>query len=560
MKKTAIFDLAGVWDFKFRDASDPEPDINEVCFDDFAAVPGCFDLVHAYYLKRGTGFYRRYVDAGGEVELFSEGLGLRGKIYWDRKLIADIDAPFSKNTFRFNAGDYGRHEIIVAVNNEFDDSSSSMWHRDYDFYAHGGIYRKLTLKPAEPVFEREIKILTADIDCGKVEITLVLDGEIKNISEAEVYFDNALAVNKITLLNGRGKAVLSVPDFKLWSPEAPNLHHAVIKVGDVVFEKTFGIRKVEAKNGKIYLNGKKLHIIGYNRHDAHPDFGYAVPTSVRMQDLQVLKKLGGNCFRGSHYPQCEEFLDMCDRMGILVWEESLGWGNREKCLTDPEFQAKQIRETRKMALASINHPSIIFRGFLNEAVTTVETAKPIVKALADVLHEVDPTTLVTFATDKAERDVCLEYVDVISFNTYPCWYSGNEDQFMSCKEVDRVLGGLAEFASKDEYKDKPVLISEIGAEALVGLHGGQRWSEEYQSDLHEAVIKYTLENDRYSGVLIWQFCDCRTFVSNAAQTKAANFNFKGALDSHRVPKDAWRRVEKFLKEYEKQPLTERIKI
>ena len=549
MKQTAFYNLAGMWDFVFRDAAIPEFDVTEISFNDFAAVPGCFDLVPAYYLKRGTGYYRTFVEIGGEVELFSEGLGLRAVIYWDRKKIAEIDAPFSKSTFRFNAGENGRHELIIAVNNEFDDSNSSMWRRDYDFYAHGGIYRKLTIKTAEAIYEREIKILTADIDCGKVDISLAFDGEVENISEAEVYFDNSLAAEKITLVNGQGRGVLTVPDFKLWSPEEPNLHHALIKVGDVSFEKTFGLREVKAENGKIYLNRKKIDIIGYNRHDAHPDFGYAVPTSVRMQDLQILKQLGGNCFRGSHYPQSEEFLDMCDRMGILVWEESLGWGNREVCLTDPDFQAKQIRETRKMALASINHPSIILRGFLNEAVTTVETAKPIVKALAKVLHEVDPTTLVTFATDKAQRDVCLEYVDVISFNTYPCWYSGNEDQFMNYKELDRVLSGLAEFASKEEYKDKPVLISEVGAEALPNLHGGQRWSEEYQADLHEAVVKYVLEHERYSGVLLWQFCDSRTFVGSAGQTKAGNFNFKGALDCHRVPKEAWRRVGNFLKEY-----------
>ena len=549
MNKTAVYELSGLWDFVFRDAAIPEFNVTKISFNDFAVVPGCFDLMSAYYLKRGTGYYRKFVEIGGEVELFSEGLGLRGVIYWDREKIAEINVPFSKNTFRFNAGEMGSHELIIAVNNEFDDSNSSMWGRDYDFYAHGGIYRKLTIKAAEKIFEREIKILTADIDCGKVDIALKLDGEVENITEAEIYFDNSTVAEKIILSHGQGRAVLTVPDFKLWSPEEPNLHHAVIKAGDVSFEKTFGLRKVKAENGKIYLNGKAIRITGYNRHDAHPDFGYAVPAVVRMQDLQLLKQLGGNCFRGSHYPQSEEFLDMCDRMGILVWEESLGWGNREASLTDPDFQAKQISETRKMAIASVNHPSIILRGFLNEAATSVETAKPLVSELAKVLHEVDPTSLVTFATAKAKKDVCLEYVDVISFNTYPCWYSGNEDQFMSYKELDRVLGELADFASKEEYKDKPVLISEIGAEALPNFHGGQRWSEEYQADLHEAVMKYVFEHERYSGVLFWQFCDTRTFIGSSGQTKAGNFNFKGALDCHRVPKEAWRRVSKFLKEY-----------
>jgi len=271
---------------------------------------------------------------------------------------------------------------------------------------------------------------------------------------------------------------------------------------------------------------------------------------VLVKDLQLLKQLGGNCFRGSHYPQSEEFLDLCDRTGVMIWEESLGWGNREFSLTDPDFQEKQKRETRKAALASINHPCIILRGFLNEAGTHLETAKPLVKALADILHEVDPATPVTFATDKAQKDVCLEYVDVISFNTYPCWYSGNEDEFMNHDEFKRVMDGLVEFASQEQYINKPVIISEVGAEAIPGLRGGQRWSEEYQAELHEALVRRVIEDERFSGTFIWQFCDARTFAGSAAQTKAGNFNFKGALDSHRVPKEAWHRVSQVLKEYE----------
>lgn len=546
MKRQIKTELPAVWDFYFRKDDVPEAEIEKISFDDVAAVPGCFDLIPQYYLQRGTGYYRTFVDIGGQVELYSEGLGMRGTIFRDRKKVAEIDAPFSKNTFRFDAGEEGKHELIIAVNNEFDDSNSSLWRRDYDFYAHGGIYRPLTLKRAEAIFAEEIKIITSDIENGEVEITCVFKGDATDIKEAEIFFDNSLTAKKLALSKGQGTAKFNVPSFKLWSPESPNLHKAIFKVGDVVFERTFGIRKVEATKGKLYLNGKELLLVGYNRHDSHPDFGYAVPTAIRLQDLQILKQQGANCIRGSHYPQSEEFLDMCDRMGILVWEESLGWGNKEACLTDADFQAKQIRETRKMAIASINHPCIILRGFLNEAHTHLESAKPLVKKLADTLHDIDPSILVTFATDKTVRDVCLEYADVISFNTYPCWYSGNEDQFMKYEELDRVLSGLEEFACKEEYKDKPVLISEVGAEALPNLHGGQRWSEEYQADLLEAVVKYTVEHERFSGTFIWQFCDARTFIGSAGQTKAGNFNFKGVLDRHRVPKEAWRRIEKYL--------------
>lgn len=535
-----------LWEFSFQNAREKRADVAEIDFNDFAVVPGCFDLMPQYYLQRGTGYYRTCVEIGGEVELYSEGLGLRGTIFWDKKIVAEIDAPFSKNTFRFDAGAEGCHELIIAVNNEIDTSASSLWQREYDFYAHGGIFRPLTLKRAEAVFAEQIMISTADIEKGEVEITVVFKGDVKNIAEAQVKFDNSLTVNKIKLSNGCGKAKFAVPAFKLWSPESPNLHKAVFKVGDVIFEQTFGIRKVEAKKGKLYLNGKELTLIGYNRHDAHPDFGYAVPRAVRLQDLQLLKAQGANCIRGCHYPQSEEFLNMCDTMGVLVWEESLGWGNREPSLTDPLFQERQVRETRKMALASINHPCIIIRGFLNEAYTHLESARVLVKKLADTLHEIDPAILVSMATCRCLTDVCLEYSDVIGFNTYPCWYSDCDDQFMNYDEFRRVIDALEEFASKDEYKDKPLIISEIGAEALPNLRGGQRWSEEYQADLLETMVRHVIENDRFCGTFLWQFCDTRTFIDRTTQSKAGNFNFKGALDRHRVPKEAWRRISKYL--------------
>ena len=118
--------LDTMWDFYFCRKSLAEIDVTEITFNDIAAVPGCFDTGHPYFLQRGTGCYRTFVEVGGEIELYSEGLGLRADIYWDKKKVAEIDAPFSKNTFRFDAGSEGRHELIFAVNNQFDDGKASL--------------------------------------------------------------------------------------------------------------------------------------------------------------------------------------------------------------------------------------------------------------------------------------------------------------------------------------------------------------------------------------------------------------------------------------------------
>ena len=335
----------------------------------------------------------------------------------------------------------------------------------------------------------------------------------------------------------------------MWFPEDPFLHQAEISVGGEVFPVAFGLRKIECRSGKIYLNGNPLKLIGCNRHDAHPEFGYAVPPEIRLRDLKMLKQSGMNCIRGCHYPQSEELLTLCDRLGILVWEESLGWGNSEETLSDPEFQALQKCETRNMALKSVNHPSVILWGFLNEADTSVETARPLVQSLADILHEIDPGRPVTFGSNRLTRDVCLDLADVISFNTYPGWYGMEQDQFCNAEAIRKNLSGLAEFASKPEYKEKPLLISEIGAEAIPGIYGGQRWSEEYQADLLETVVRHIWESDRYSGVFLWQFCDARTYISNASQVRAGGFNCKGLLDRYRNPKISWRRISQLIKKY-----------
>jgi beta-glucuronidase len=540
--------LNGIWDFTFIPAGQ-EFSVNEVTFDTLAAVPGCFDLMPDYFLQRGTGVYRRLVNISGKVDLTFEGIGLRANIYWDKKLIKTIEVSFAKEIIRFNAGNQGEHELIVAVNNEFDDTPSSMHGRLYDFYAHGGIYRDVSISLSKKVFVEYAKIIPTNIETKEVELSLALGGEVENITSVAITFDDNSQTYTLPINNAKGKATFIVPNGKLWSPESPNLHQMNISIDSYVFTYQFGIRSIQAKEGKIYLNNKPIKIAGYNRHDAHPDFGYAAPLETRLRDLMLVKKQGANCIRGCHYPQSEEFLSLCDKMGILVWEESLGWGNCEASLIDEKFQAHQIRETQNMALKSVNHPSVIFWGFLNEASTHLESARPLVSSLVKVLKEVDSTRLITFGSNKLQKDCCLDLVDVISFNTYPGWYCPSQEQFMDKVNIENHLKELEDFASQDKYKDKPLLISEIGAEAMPGLKGGHRWTEEYQAKLLETVADYTLNNSRYSGFFMWQFCDTRTYISNGSQVRSCGFNFKGVLDRHRVPKEAWYSIGRVIKNY-----------
>ena len=107
--------------------------------------------------------------------------------------------------------------------------------------------------------------------------------------------------------------------------------------GNQTISQRFGVRQVGTADGRVTLNGKPVYLKGVNRHEAHYEFGVTTPVQLMYEDVQNLKDLGGNFIRGSHYAQCDQFLQVCDELGVLVWEESLGWGNKPQQLKDPEI-------------------------------------------------------------------------------------------------------------------------------------------------------------------------------------------------------------------------------
>jgi len=541
-------DLSGIWDFTFLKTPLDALKVSKLRFDSCAAVPGCFDFLPQCRMMRGTGVYRRQVTCGGEMILTSEGLGLRGAFFWDGKKIGSTEFPFTLEKFRFDAGAPGPHELIIAVNNEFDDSPGSLFRRNYDFYAHGGIYRPVSIAPVQPIELETLQVIPLDAKKGEVEVTIVLTGKTAKLGSAALRWDDGVFTDTLKLKNGRGKGVFRVPDPKVWSPETPDLHTVTVKVKEQEFSATFGIRVITISKGKLLLNGKALKIAGTNRHDAHPDFGYAVPDEIRLRDLLMLKHQGFNCIRGCHYPQSGAFLDMCDRLGMMVWEESLGWGNRAE-VGDPLFRERQIRQTAMMARKSINHPCVIMWGCLNECASETPEGRELVKMLIETLHKADPSRPVTFGSNRSTRDICMDLVDIISFNTYPCWYGGSEDQYFDKEGLYKSLQVLVDFASTPEYKNKPLFISEIGAEAIPGNHSGMRWSEEYQASLLSEAMRYVLESKRCTGIFLWQFCDIRTYISCNCQSRPGGFNRKGMVEGNRNPKPSFREVGKVIAEF-----------
>lgn len=533
--------LDGLWQFGFAEGKYADPLMIPV--NSMAAVPSCFDADPELFGSHGTGVYRRTVECDGRVRLtFSGGLFLR--IFWDGIEVGKSVLPYTLEDYEFDSGKPGKHELAIVADNVLTGTNDEMFKEYYDFYGYGGIYSHVELEKISDETIRRIQVIPLDYRTGEIEVTVEFP-DAPETTDTTLAFDGGMP-EKISC---SGPIRRKVPNFRLWTPDTPNLHTLTIARNGKSKEVVFGIRTIDWHGGILRLNGQPLRLLGYCRHEAHPDFGAATPLSVVRNDLVRIKNQGCNFIRGSHYPQREEMLDLCDRLGILVWDESLGWGNRIESLTDPLFQSRQEEQTVKMVRSSYNHPSVIIWGFLNECASDNVQTRPIIKRLCDAVHANDRSRPVTFASNRCENDLWLELLDIISFNTYPGWYDPNP-QVSGIGNITPRLTEKANFVSAPQFADKPFIVSEIGAGAFLGDHSRARWSEEYQAELFRAVLDTIFTNPRFTGIAIWQFCNCRTYISTQYFfIRPRGFNNKGVLDEYRRPKLAWNVITELSAKY-----------
>ena len=520
--------LNGIWDFGSGDADCLEP-----CFHTVSPVPGCADAGKGEPRKKQRGFFRREVVCdGGDTLLTIDGMALRGEVRWDGVTVGKSELPFACEKFRFDAGKPGRHELMIITDNFTWDRLQDQHLALADFYVHTGIFGDVTLEQIHPGDVSGIAVIPLDHRTGKVEIRVE-------------FFD--IAPEKLSVSFDGGKAIelpcspvlhLEVPDFQVWECDNPHLHSVTVNGKSV----SFGIRTLDWSGKRLLLNGKAIKLLGVNRHECHPDFGAATPLGLQASDLFKLKQAGFNFIRGSHYPQRKSFLDLCDRLGMLVWEETIGSGATAAQLQTPEFVNLQKKQCRKMVEKSINHPSVIIWGCLNETATDQPCSRKVLQELINEFHNCDPSRPASFASCKGDADLCLDLPDILAFNTYPGW---KIDRNATVNDLEKVEPALLELAAK--YPHRPIIISEIGAAGISGDRSGLHWSENYQAELDEIAVQTVIKNDRFSGIALWQFCDTGSFIEGELmQYRPRCFNNKGIVDEYRRPKMAYLALKKLL--------------
>lgn len=294
-------------------------------------------------------------------------------------------------------------------------------------------------------------------------------------------------------------AGLPVP--KLWSPNSPSLYRLDVTLtrgGAAIDERevTFGVRRFEVCGTQLFLNGDPIVLCGFNRHEEYAGTGRVDPGGGLEADLRLTKELNGNMVR-MHYQAHPDLYDLADRMGLLVFAEIPLWGvgNRDATeLTDPGVREVAERMLRTLIAELKNHPSVVIWSVGNECATNKPESRPLIGHLAQVARSLDSTRPVAYVGMFGPAEQCFDLVDLPGINVY----------------FGKRLGELGGFVDKVHAltPDKPLLITEFGHEAVLGLRGEGYGSEDEQAYVLERKWEIFKERRAFvPGGLIWCLAD-----------------------------------------------------
>lgn len=493
-------------------------------------LPSVWNMTPELFNYDGVCWYGREIFAeAGNLRVSFGGVCNDAEIYLDGVRVFSHEGAYLPFSFVTEIREKGNHRFTIRVSNIVN-NEDTLPARRRDWKRYGGIIRELTLEQLPRDYIEKISLtyeLSEDLSRAEVATRVKFHGEK---SAKYTLLEGERRLGEYILFPGENLIEFTIDGVRLWGVGAPELYTFTL-VGEVDSASLrTGFRRIGRSDGRITVNGKPVVIMGVNRHEERYDRGHALTRRDMLEDLSLLAELGANTVRGSHYPSSQEFLDMCDERGILFWSELPMWQYGEAQAASPLLRERLLLAGREMLEEYRHHPSIFCWGLHNECATETETLLDVSTELASLYRSLDPSRLITYATDRPLTDVCYPLCDFISVNRYPGWYG--ED----VGEWDSVLDELEKYARRQGSGDKPIIISEFGAGAIYGERSPYltKWSEEYQSLVLERSIEI-FQRRGLGGFLVWQFADVRV-SSEDALTRPRSFNNKGLLSERRERK------------------------
>lgn len=524
--------------------------------------------------RQGVSWYRRSLNIPDEWQglslfLHIEGASKAVTLYVNGEEAGRHQGGYTAATFDVSHLLHpGQNKLAFCVDNNRDDIAPV----SADFTFFGGLYRDVWLIATEP---QHFKMTNMGSDGLFISTPFVsneqgiveVHGEVSNNSptlckaaiEVTLFDPDGEQVSQtrhpLTLKpNGDTDFQLQLPAVKrpkLWSPEHPHLYRVESRLVDLRRKRVMdnqthhtGFRwfRFDADSG-FYLNGQPYKLRGVCRHQDQKPIGPALTDEMHRRDMQLIKQMGANFIRISHYPQDPAVIEMCDRLGLLAWEEI---PVIDVVPTTPGFDDHCEESLREMIRQHYNHPSIILWGYMNEILLVtqrlygnkpewpqaIERTLALAKRLEEVVRSEDPSRLSTMAfhgSNDYNTTGLSALTHVVGWNLYQGWYGGRLQEFEAFLKRQHV-----------QWPTHPMLVSEYGAGSDRRLHTVSPkpfdFSIEYQQRYLEHYVPVLEETPYLCGGSYWNFID---FGSAKRDESMPRINNKGLVYADRTPKDVY---------------------
>lgn len=568
--------MDGMWKFHLdeRSVGENEGWIDGIPGEKMIPVPASFqDFYTEKDIREYTGDFWYETDffvpgewEGREILLRFGGATHRASVYVNSILITEHEGgflPFSaKVTTVVRYDSYNK--VVVKVNNELTctnipcgetitlPNGKKMSKPYFDFFNYAGLQRSVYLLalPGE-------SIVDFDLDYAIHGKNAEVSYQIRTNGEHAVQLALFDAKGHCVAQKDGKEGVLYVENARLWQVRNAYLYRLRIRIMDGEelideYEQEIGIRTVKVEGTDILINGEPVYLKGFGKHEDSDIVGRGFSIGIMKRDFELMKWIGANSFRTSHYPYSEEIYQMADREGFLVIDEVPAVGMFQSLMnfmeastgkqtaffkkeTTPVLLKAHLRAIEEMIARDKNHPSVVAWSLLNEPETTNEAAVPYFKEVFDLANKLDmqkrPRTFALIMNSLPDTCKCYQFSDIIALNRYYGWYMKGGYEISVAEELFRKEMN----AWKEKKLNKPFIFTEYGADTLASEHKlpSVMWSQEYQDEYlkmtHEVFDSY----DFIKGEQIWNFADFQTTEG----IMRVNGNKKGVFTRQRQPKD-----------------------
>lgn len=530
------------------------------------------DDVPGYY--RGVGYYRKKLALSAscknkQIYLELGAANQEATVLLNGKTIGSHKGGYTGFLLPLNHLKFdGNDELIIKVDNSYNEHIPPL---TGDFTFFGGIYRdvKLIMVSKTHFVDEQygtagLYVSTSNVSDQKATMKIsgrlhysteykkvlltsnILDANGKNIATAT----STVEANKNQLLEFELPQI-QINNPQLWSPENPYLYQVVSKITDAQtgqlldeVKTHIGLRyfSFDAEKG-FFLNGKSVKLIGASRHQDFAKMGNAVPASLQVKDVELLKAMGGNYLRVAHYPQDQAVINACDRLGVLA---SVEIPVVNEITESQAFYDNCKHMQLEMIKQNYNHPSVIIWAYMNEVLLKMHFGKEperkkiylknvenLVKELEDLTRKTDPSRYTMIANHGDVNGYTnaglVKIPMIVGWNLYQGWYGGKIEDFGP--GLDRIHAAMP---------DKPIIVTEYGADVDPRIDADEpiRFDKSlaYGIKYHQGYLSDIKKRPFVAGAAVWNLAD---FSSETRMETMPSINNKGLLTLDRQPKNTY---------------------